>query len=660
MGKNILECNCEWHFAEQQVASQDIGPNNAAAEHFSATPYPSLIRESIQNSLDVVVDNTQPVRMKFEFGKLRANTFDAFYDLKNHIEGVLRLYGSKAEKEYRPMLNHFNNVINGQKVIYYMKVSDYNTTGMDYKDNDTDSPLYAFIRAEGVTVKQEEYSGGSYGFGKAAYFMMSPIRTVLVSTMTTEGKTFFEGAARLCTHLYFDDEKKKEIKYQHYGYYDNQDGKRPASLQTDIPNKFSRDEPGTDIYIMGVDGSDDKQQEAYMEMIDATLRHFWLAILRNKLVVEIGDTLIDSSTIDSLMEEHYQTLIDKSKNEDNYNPRPYYEAVKNAGLSKNVVKIEKTLKLLGNVCLYLIKNKDARDGVIHMRKQLMFIFRNRYYSSSYGYYAVFLCEDTRGNKLLKSIEDPSHRKWEAKRNPRYGREVKEEIDSFLNQCLEEVFVNNGGGPLNITGLEEYLFVPEELVGSDKDEIEDNPFFGEPSGNIQDEGTSPISTIENLEPIRPTKTKESIGKVVSLSSMGGVRQSGGKLGGHQRGEGKKKKKGAGNSPDRTAFTPDDNEKTGEFLENIPVYYRVFAETKNGVMVHSIIIRSDYDVERGQIELIVSGVDRDEKINIKSSSQGTPIGNIINNIKLLSNSRNIIDVQFEDDMKHAIQLTAYEFK
>ena len=49
---NILECNCSWHFAKQHDASQDVGPNNAAEEHFTATPYPSLIRESIQNSLD--------------------------------------------------------------------------------------------------------------------------------------------------------------------------------------------------------------------------------------------------------------------------------------------------------------------------------------------------------------------------------------------------------------------------------------------------------------------------------------------------------------------------------------------------------------------------------------------------------------------------------
>ncbi len=44
---NILECNCSWHFAKQPEASQDVGPNDAAAEHFTATPLHTL--EQIQS-----------------------------------------------------------------------------------------------------------------------------------------------------------------------------------------------------------------------------------------------------------------------------------------------------------------------------------------------------------------------------------------------------------------------------------------------------------------------------------------------------------------------------------------------------------------------------------------------------------------------------------
>ena len=657
---NILECNCRWHFEKQSPKSQEIGPNNAAAEHFSTTPYPSLIRESIQNSLDVVKDNSQPVRMQFKFGKMRAKTFEAFYELRRHIDGVLRFYGSAAETEYRPMLEHFDKTYNNQNVIHYIKVSDYNTTGMNYIPGDNKSPLYAFLRAEGVTVKADDSSGGSFGFGKSAYFMISPIHTVLVSTMTDEGKLFFEGAARLCTHLY-KGKDGIDAKYQHYGYYDNQEGERPASLPSDIPSKFQRSEPGTDFYLMGMDGDSEKQSDAYDQMIKSTLRHFWLAIMHHKLIVEIGDIIVDSNSLDNLMQYHFPNMLDKIRNGDEYNPRPYYEAVKNACVNKNFVLIEKCLPNLGDVKFYVWKNKEARDGVVHFRKQRMFIFRARFYSSSYGYYAVFLCTDRHGNKLLKSIEDPSHSKWEQRRNPGLGRIIMEEMREFISESLQEIFVSEHGGPLGITGLEDYLFVPEDLIATDRDEIEDNPFFGEPSQEIQDEGTSPNSIIEPPTPTMPPKRVEAIGKVITITApQGAERQSGGSLGGHKRSKDKRKKKGKGSSPDRTEFTPKDNDSEGDFLENIPVHYRVMAENKNGQMTHSIIIKSDFDVERGQIEIVVGGEENDETIGIVSSSQGTPEGNVITNLRFFKDRNNIIELRFADQMKHAIKLTAYEFK
>ena len=140
---NPLELNCSWHFAKQHVASLDIGPNNAAAEHFTATPYPSLIRESIQNSLDVVLDRTKPVRMRFEFGKMRSKTFQGFFELKDHIKGVLDLYGDKAKPLYKDMLDNFDKAYQNQSLIEYIKVSDFNTKGMDYKPDN--SPFHAFV-----------------------------------------------------------------------------------------------------------------------------------------------------------------------------------------------------------------------------------------------------------------------------------------------------------------------------------------------------------------------------------------------------------------------------------------------------------------------------------------------------------------------------------
>lgn len=652
---SILERNCEWYFEKQPQAAQDIGPNNAAETYFSDTPYPSLIRESIQNSLDVVKDKTKPVKMKFEFGKLRTKSFDNFYKLREHIEGAYKLYGNKA-KQYETMLEKFDMTYNNQNVIYYIKVSDFNTTGMDYKPDD--SPFYAFLRALGYNVKTDDAAGGSFGFGHSAFFVMSPIHTILVSTMTDNGKTFFEGAANLCTHLYKGSDGI-ETKYMHYGYYDNQHGKQPASLQTDIPDRFYRNEPGTDIYVMGVDGESDKVEKAYQEMTESTLRHFWLAIYNKKLVVEIGDTVIDSDSLDGLMNKYYPIMLDKARSHDNYNPRPYYEAVKNAGSSDQFIKIDKNLPILGNTDLYIWKNKEARDGIVHMRNKCMFIFRARHYSDSYGYYGVLYFKDDKGGALLKELEDPAHKKWEYSKLGAKGTLIKEEIERFVSESLQSLFVTSGDGALGITGTDEYLFVPEDLLTPDADKLKDNPLFGQPGDDQQEEGNSPTSDIEDTTPA-PIDTKEKKGKVVILKPSIGKPKAGGPMGGHKRSAKKKRKKGKGAAPGGGGYDPDDDATKGDFLQNIPVDYRVMAELKSGKMIHTISMKVDTDVAKGQIEIIVGGEERDETVDIISSSQGKINGNIITDLVFSKDKRNIIELQFEDNMKHIVKLTAYEFK
>lgn len=52
---NNLELNCIWHFAKQLGGRED-GPNDPMQDNFKKNPYASLIRESIQNSLDVPLD----------------------------------------------------------------------------------------------------------------------------------------------------------------------------------------------------------------------------------------------------------------------------------------------------------------------------------------------------------------------------------------------------------------------------------------------------------------------------------------------------------------------------------------------------------------------------------------------------------------------------
>jgi hypothetical protein len=50
------EKGCRWVFAPQE-GGREGGPNDAMMQNFRSKPYNSLVRESVQNSLDAVCDN---------------------------------------------------------------------------------------------------------------------------------------------------------------------------------------------------------------------------------------------------------------------------------------------------------------------------------------------------------------------------------------------------------------------------------------------------------------------------------------------------------------------------------------------------------------------------------------------------------------------------
>ncbi len=85
------EKDCKWYFADQPNV-QEVGPNNAMEQSFKNHPYAALVRESIQNSLDAVLDKSEPVQVAFTFRKMKGNDYPEFFELKKHIKGCLEYY----------------------------------------------------------------------------------------------------------------------------------------------------------------------------------------------------------------------------------------------------------------------------------------------------------------------------------------------------------------------------------------------------------------------------------------------------------------------------------------------------------------------------------------------------------------------------------------
>ena len=159
------EKNCEWTFAKMSENSYGFGFQEAMGENFKKVPYVSLVRESIQNSLDAYVDET-PVEVSFSFTEVPKSNYQSFYKLREHVVACKKTDPDNASK-IDEMLKFFDEPIDDN--LHFLKVSDYNTRGMDYQHHNFKAPFNAFVRSAGNSSKSGQSAGGSFGFGKAAY-----------------------------------------------------------------------------------------------------------------------------------------------------------------------------------------------------------------------------------------------------------------------------------------------------------------------------------------------------------------------------------------------------------------------------------------------------------------------------------------------------------
>lgn len=654
------EKNCKWYFADQPNV-QEVGPNNAMEQSFKNHPYAALVRESIQNSLDAVNDKSAPVQVVFSFREMNGCDYPEFFSLKEHIKGCLDYYSNNynAKAIYEPMMKFFADETHHNH-LGYIRVSDYNTKGMSYEKDKTDSPFYAFVRSAGVSAKDDTSAGGSFGFGKAAYYLLSPISTIMVSTCTKNGDRFFEGASSLCTHTY---KGKKKVAF---GYYDDQEGK-PISDEADIPAQFRRAEPGTDINILGFKMK--YKDEAVKEMIEAVLRNFWFAIYEGKLEVNVNDVVnITQKTIADLMEEHFEGIEDNTRKAGYYNPRPYFDAVRFANTSSKYRLIEEKLPLLGHVCFYVFKCKGAVDKIAYMRAPQMLVYSQKN-KTNYGMYGVFYCDSEQGNDLLRNMENPAHTEWKATnwrsrgRQNGMGRQVLRELDEFINECLNKVFSLKDKIALDIKGLEDFLYIPTSF-DDDELELEDMPesIEGKPTGYLQDEGSSYTTDIPKSEDnptVMPKSNPPSTGHVLINKSTNATNETGGKLlAGH--GEAKKKPDSQGiQKPGNASETKKEDEKgeKGLFATPINIPYRTFSQVEGSKIYHYVVLHPKEEVGNVRLHFYAVGEESDEELQVEESNIGNVSGNIVRDVHL-PEGRLRLRVRFTDNMKHSIKLAAEE--
>jgi hypothetical protein len=413
------------------------GYNASDFEAVKYDPFVTLAREMIQNALDAR-DGDNQVKIEFELMEAPTSDFPGLEDYKNMISQCLEKCKSQPEaaNKFDSMLQTF-----AWENISWLRISDFGTKGMagSEKRGDLETPWFAFTKSTGSSIKPDSRSGGSKGQGKNAVFVNSQIQAMFVSSMTKEGIIASQGVAKLIS--------VKAGRYDYttgIGYYGNPDGNQPLFVPFSPRPDYSRNVPGTDIFIPAFrDQNDIESVERGIRY--AALESFMPAILNGTLSLDAFGQIIDKQSLASFCDQR-NTLFPPKQSAILYlNHRCLTSSAKKTidfkqcGFYKPGYEM-KLLVILAN------PGEESTNKTFAYRYPWMRISSVKGIRPEGSYSAVLLLEGDKLNERLRYVENATHTSWDISAiDPKSSyypySELKEAIDlvsKFVQWAFDEV------------------------------------------------------------------------------------------------------------------------------------------------------------------------------------------------------------------------------
>lgn len=175
----------EWVFDPASPSGARSG--GSAAEYGFKGQIDTLVRETVQNSLDAGELGVNKVDIRYRFVELTGEKMQGFLDamrwdsLRDNLEAVTR-NGEPIQRAIEEMYE--------KDKLLLLCIEDRGTrglTGTEKRENDTDTNRFsALVRDELYSDKDTEDAGGSYGLGKILLWAYSAFKTVLFSSIPVE------------------------------------------------------------------------------------------------------------------------------------------------------------------------------------------------------------------------------------------------------------------------------------------------------------------------------------------------------------------------------------------------------------------------------------------------------------------------------------------
>ena len=547
------------------------GISNSGVETFQGTPLKSLAREICQNSLDAALDENT-VTVDFISFELSKEEIPGAEDLCDAFNRSLEFWEpKKAQDFFKAALE----VMNAEK-IPFLRISDYNTTGLCGSDGEYNTPWCNLTKSSGASDKAGT-SGGSFGIGKYAPFACSSFRTVIYSTLDKDGKSAYQGISRITSFRSDNNEITSGV-----GYCGGDNNSPVFNQQLVLDPAYSRPEgkTGTDVYIAGFRKSADWKNDIVASILDG----FLYAIYTGKLVVHVDDITISKEHLTDLCDDYKEYLTENANN--------YYEIL------TTTQSVDVDFKNMGLVRLWIAIRPDRPDmhrKVAMIRKTGMKIMDKGGISGNIPFAGVMLIEGEKINDFLRSLENPQHTKWEPDRcakGRQYAQNIIRDLISVIKDELEKLKPEDDGDEVD-PSVGEYL--------PDESDVEEN-------GDKQEEETI-SNTIKSVEvtiskPKAPSGTRAAEGKDAEADDDAGEEtesdegtgsgHNGGNGGGNHSGDGDGR--GVGKGPHKES-------KKKTLVGIVPLKARVVCLNKDRGE-YSVTFVPSVSADNGHIELFMS--------------------------------------------------------
>lgn len=587
--------DCRWRFPLGGFGEVK-GINDAGVEMFNSNSLRSLVRETLQNSLDA--SKGGPVLVEFEEYSV---PFTAVPDSDGLRDEILHcaVSGGDDSPAAQSFLKHAIRIAN-RRSVRVMRISDYGTTGLRGATTcETGTDWSRLIKESGSSSKGGS-SGGSFGIGKYSSFACSDLRTVFFSSLDDEGVSSHIGVSRLISAL----DKATGQHTTGIGYYSATDRNVAVMGQLSIGDVGERDpgDSGTDIFILGFRNEGDRQQVT-ADVIKYVLMDFLVSVWKGKLTVSVNGTEVNRHSLathvghlnefdeDPLVKEtieHFDMLTAKDDSTK--------VIVFDPDDMRGVRKYKKLGWRKGDCTLYIKRGDDTLNREVTITRAAgMRIFNQNRISGSIRFTGILMIEGDKMNADFKAMEAPSHDEWSAERarDPKLAKQMITALRMWVKDTVNETFKVKVDDQVEAFGTA--LYLPRR-------ESEDD-------GEGQQTEEVLVPQIKELKQRNITPKKED--RVVAIRTGVTPDPDGDAV---RKGKGKAK----GKEPRRGSAPGDDPGFT-----RVPIRQRLVC-TDRETGRYRLTFTVPHDASRFRILLSIQGEQGEEQVEVRSASAfaGTP--------------------------------------